>query len=111
MAGTGVLDSLTQQIGEDAYWGTIFVESDRVRFSLWQGSALMDLRELSMDTREFSVVEANSPLIFDLLDEIRRTAANTFPAIWLTDNLPAPIAQGLSQQLGVPVRPCVVGPR
>ncbi len=110
MAGTGVLDSLVQQIGDDSYWGTVFVEAERVRFSLWQANELIELREVSMDTTDFANADPDSPYIFDLVDEIRRTSKSTIPALWLTHNMPDAISEGLAQQLGVPVRPCLTGP-
>src|SRR5690606_9420994 len=70
MAGTGVLDSLVQQIGADAYWGTIFVEPGRLRISLWQGSKLLELRETHIDTSEFAVTTSDSIIVEDVLEEL-----------------------------------------
>ncbi len=109
MAGTGVLDSLVEQIGPENTWGTVFIEPERVRFSLWKGNSLIDLREVSMDTTEFAYAGPDAPFVYDLVDEIRRTTKNLVPSLWLTQDLPENIGQKLSEQLGVPVRPCVLG--
>ncbi len=110
MAGTGVLDSLLDQIGEDATWGTLFVSMERVHFSLWQGNSLSEFREVQMDTTGFSTADANSTYLLDMMDEIRRTCKNLMPAIWFTHNMPDMMSQILSERLGVPVRPCSINP-
>ncbi len=109
MAVTGVLDSLVQQIGTDAHWGAIFVESTRVRLAIWQGNGIVELRETHMPTAEFSHVTSDSIVLEDLMEEIRRTTKNVQPLIWLTHHMPEPMCRLLGERLGVPVRPCLLG--
>jgi hypothetical protein len=110
MAGSAVLDSLVQQIGPNAFWGTIFVESERIRLALWQGNNLIELREVQMDTRDFALADPGSLAANDLFDEISRTAKTNLPSIWLTYKMPLEMDSLLSQRLNVPVRPCLIGP-
>lgn len=109
MAGTGILDSLVQQIGLEAYWGVIFVEPTRMRLSIWQGNRLVELREFQMTTHEFNYATPESLVVEDTLEEIRRTSKNTQPSVWLTHNMPADMEQILSQRLQCPVRPALLG--
>lgn len=109
MAGTGVLDSLVQQVGTDAHWGMILADPSRIRFSLWQCDKLLEFRELSMDTRNFANA-ANDPIVVeDLLEEIRRTTKTLQPVLWMTHNIPASLEEALSRHLGCPVRMAPVG--
>ena len=109
MAATGVLDSLVQQIGATGYWGVIFVEPDRVRISLWQGNQLLEFRETNMSTDQFATVTADSIVLEDILEEVRRSTKMFQPSIWLTHNMPQPLEQLLTERLGVPVRACPLG--
>lgn len=109
MAGTGVLDSLVQQVGADAHWGMILADPSRIRFSLWQCDKLLEFRELSMDTRNFGNA-ANDPVVVeDLLEEIRRTTKTLQPVLWMTDNIPPQLEEVLSGHLGCPVRTAPIG--
>lgn len=109
MAGTGVLDGLVQQIGTDAYWGLIFVEQTRVRLSIWQCDQLVELRETSMDTRDFASATADSITVEDLLEEIRRTTKAVQPTIWLSYDLPPAMQQVLSERMGSPIYTAPLG--
>lgn len=110
MAGSAVLDSLVQQIGASAYWGTIIVEAERVRLALWQGNTLMELREVQMDTREFALADPNTVSANDLFDEIQRTVKTNAPSIWLTYKMPPDMDNVLAQRFNVPVRGALIGP-
>lgn len=110
MAGSLVLDSLVQQIGPTAYWGVIFVERDRVRLSIWQGNSLIELREVQMDTRDLAHANPDNFSVTDLMEEINRTSKSATPSIWLTYNMPGEMDQVLTDKLGIPVRPCFIGP-
>ncbi|MBX2860160.1 MAG: pilus assembly protein PilM [Vampirovibrio sp.] len=110
MAGSGVLDNLVQQIGPDAIWGTLFVEEDRIRFFIWSGSNLLELREVHMETRELEMAGQASPAISELAEEIQRTTKTYKPAVWLTERLTPAANQALSEQLMTPFTPCLVGP-
>lgn len=109
MAGTGVLDSLVQQIGVDSQWGVIFVEPERVRISLWQGSALLEMRETHMNTQEFDTATDNSIVVDDLVEEIRRSCKNLSPVIWLTYQMAESMRHFLAQRLELPFTPCMLG--
>ena len=108
MAVTGVLDSLIAQIGEKGYWGTIFVESNRLRLSIWCGNEIVDLRETHMNTADFHHATHDSIVVEDVMEEIRRSTKNVQPVIWLTHQMPDVMAQVLSERLNVPVRPCMM---
>jgi Tfp pilus assembly PilM family ATPase len=110
MAGTGVLDSLVQQIGPDNYWGGIFVEPDRVRITLWKANEIQELREIHIDTRGYATAGETSFQIEDLFQEIRRTCKDRLPAIWMTHRLPPAFQQMLMQKLGVPFKECFLSP-
>lgn len=109
MAASGVLDSLLDQIGDNSVWGIIFSDPGRVRFALWQGQELLELRETSMDTSAFNDPESNPFLVEDMLEEARRTTKNWQPAIWLHENLPYAVSNGMETGLGIPVRPSPKG--
>ncbi len=110
MAGTGVLESLVQQMGADKPWGFLYVGMNRVMISLWKGNNLLELREVNIDTHALLQAGPSSPYVTDLVDEIRRTASMHDPGIWLTHNLGGDLVQGLNEQLQLPVRPCLWGP-
>lgn len=109
MAGTGVLDGLIQQVGTDSVWGVLFVEPSRVRFSLWQGDRLLEMRETAMDTRGFAHATVDDMVVEDLLEEIRRTAKNLQPVLWLTHNMPPALEQTLASRAGCPFRAAPLG--
>ncbi len=109
MAGTGVLDSLVQQVGTDAHWGMILADPTHVRFSLWQCDQLLEFRELAMDTRNFATGASDTMLVEDLLEEIRRTTKTLQPVLWMTQNIPAPLCDALSGHLECPVRSVPLG--
>lgn len=109
MAGTGVLDSLVQQVGTDAQWGMILADPSRIRFSLWQCDKLLEFRELSMDTRNFANAVNDPIVVEDLLEEIRRTTKTMQPVLWMTDNIPPKLEEVLSSHLGCPVRSAPIG--
>ncbi len=109
MAGTGVLDSLVQQVGTEAHWGMILAESARIRFSLWQCDRLLEFRELAMDTRNFAEAVNDPIVVEDLLEEIRRTTKSMQPVLWLTQNIPPQMEEVLASRLDCPVRTAPLG--
>jgi len=110
MAGSGVLDSLVTQIGETAFWGTVFMGPEHTHCSLWQGSNLIEFREINLNTQGLETESMHSPIVEDLLDELKRTISSHSPAIWLTHQVPD-VAMGAIQQLfKIPVRQCLLGP-
>ncbi len=109
MAGTGVLDSLVQQVGTDAHWGMILADPTHVRFSLWQCDQLLEFRELAMDTRHFASGASDPMLVEDLLEEIRRTTKTLQPVLWMTQNIPAQLCEALAGHLECPVRSAPLG--
>jgi Tfp pilus assembly PilM family ATPase len=109
MAGTGILENLTQQIGTESNWGVIFVENGRVRFMLWRQNRILELRELTMDTEEFFKPTPSTVVVEDLLEEIKRTSKKNNPAVWLTDNMPSTMQNYLAQTLECPISPIPQG--
>lgn len=110
MAATGVLDSLAQQIGPEAYWGVIFSEPSRLRISLWQGNQLIECRETLMDTVELSTAAEGSIAVDDLMEEIRRSCKNIQPTMWFAHQIPTHLQALIANRQGVPVSPCQLGP-
>ncbi len=109
LAGTGVLDGMVQQIGPDSYWGLILVEPLRVRFSVWQCNRLIDLRETAIETANFSQAGADSILLEDMVEEIRRTTKNIQPSLWLTHEMPSGMMDLLTERFSIPFRPAPIG--
>jgi hypothetical protein len=112
MAGTGVLDSMAQQLGADVVWGSVFASSDRLRFLVWRGNTLLELREVQIPSDLLRNAQPDALVIEDVLDETRRTVqvCGAAPQIWLTHNLPTVINEVLMEQLQVPVKPCLISP-
>lgn len=110
MAGAGVLDSLVQQIGPEAYWAMLFVEAERVRISIWQANRLLELREVQMETTGFAQAGSGSVLVDEVVEEVRRTARNRAPVILLTHRLSGAMPALLEEMLGIPVRPATLPP-
>jgi Tfp pilus assembly PilM family ATPase len=110
MGGTGVLDSLAQQIGAEAKWGVLFVEPERIRLTIWQGNNLIDLREVNMDTRSLQDVSSRSSVLDEIVEELDRSAKRFEPIIWLTHKLSDICNQDVASRLGVPVRSCLISP-
>lgn len=113
MAATGVLDGLMAQIGPDSLWGGLFLAHDRARFYLFKGNALLDLRELQMNTSSLmDDAQLDSVAVEDLALEINRTIQpfDSKPAFWFGLNVGASAIEQLSQLLAVPFNSCFVPP-
>ncbi|MEB3287169.1 MAG: hypothetical protein VKJ04_06665 [Vampirovibrionales bacterium] len=104
MAGTGLLDSLVEQIGPEQFWGSIFVEPERVRISLWQASNLVEFRETNINTADFELASVDSLTVSDMVEEIRRTTKLAMPRVWLTYGMHANMQYILSDLLATPVK-------
>jgi len=110
LGASGILDGLIHEIGSDAFWGSVFVEHSRVRFMIWQGNRLIELRETAMEIPAVSHDSgADFFIIEDLLEEIRRTTKNTIPSVWVTHDLPDVLRKSLSERLGCPFFPTMLG--
>lgn len=109
MAGSGVLDSLVQQIGSEANWGITLVEDGRVRFMVWRVDQLLELRELTMDTQAFASATPAAAIVDDLAEEMQRTSKKNKPTIWLTYNMPEAMQNCLANKIDVPVTPVPMG--
>lgn len=112
MAGTGVLDNLIQQLGNDPVWGSLFASNDRLRYLVWKGNQLVEMREVQMPTNFDGLGNADSYLLEDLIEETSRTVktSRVEPKIWLTHHLPEAIQQAMSNEFGIPVRACLAAP-
>jgi hypothetical protein len=110
LGASGILDGLIHEIGSDAYWGSVFVEHSRVRFMIWQANRLIELRETAMEIPAISNDgSADFFIVEDLLEEIRRTTKNTIPSVWVTHDLPDVLRKSLSERLGCPFFPTMLG--
>lgn len=88
-------------------WGTMMHDFDRLRFMVWQGSDLVDIREITMSGQLLASSERNDVILNDLVTELRRTI-NTVkplaPKFWYTYRLSFVLLQHLQHQLGVNFR-------
>lgn len=113
MAGSGVLDGLLQQAGENAYWGVLYRGLSHVWFVLWQGNTLVELREVNMQMAGLETAEPDiQAMIYgDLSDELIRTAKHVDSiAVWLTYGFSEQQNLILAEKAGQSVRQAFVGP-
>ena len=111
MAGSGVLDSLVEQLGQDASWGTLFAEGQKLRIFIWEGNTLKQLREVQLTGITGNQSGEQSYLVNDIDQEIRRTIQrDAMPSIWLTHNLSNTLMEKLATQLNTPVKACMLSP-
>lgn len=110
MAGSGVLDSLIQQIGETAVWGALFMSPERTHVTLWRANQLIEFREVNLTAMGLEHEPADSPIMEDLIEEVDRTVTVNKPVVWLTHQTPPNAAEAIGQHFNIPVRPCMLGP-
>jgi hypothetical protein len=88
-------------------WGTMMHDFDRLRFMVWQGANLVDIREITMSGQLLAGSEQDDVILNDLITELRRTI-NTVkpltPQFWYTHHLSFVLLQHLQHQLGVTFR-------
>ena len=106
--GTGVLEGIIEQVGHSNFvWGTILQEFDRLRFFLWRGGKIIEIREITMSGQLLDAAQEDSLILSDLITEVRRTvqAAKIDPPLfWLTSRLSYVVVQALQQTLNIPVQ-------
>lgn len=106
--GTGVLKGIVEQVGHANFlWGSIMQEFDRLRFFLWRGSKIIEIREVTMSGQLLDAAQEDSLILNDLITEVRRTiqaAKIEAPLFWLTSRLSFVVVQALQQVLQVPVQ-------
>lgn len=113
MAGTGVLDGLLQQAGADAHWGMVVRGGNHVWFVLWQGTQLIELREVNMQMEGLERAEPDiQAMIYgDLTDEMIRTAKHAPNlAVWLSYGFSESQNQIMTEKVGHVVRSAFLGP-
>jgi hypothetical protein len=88
-------------------WGTMMHDFDRLRFMVWHGANLVDIREITMSGQLLAGSEQDDLILNDLVTELRRTI-NTVkpltPQFWYTHRLSFVLLQHLQHQLGVTFR-------
>ncbi|MFM7468049.1 MAG: PilN domain-containing protein [Vampirovibrionales bacterium] len=111
MAVTGVLDALIQQLGTTMFWGSMYVSSDRVRLSVFQGSILMDFREVFIRSRypDGKPLEIND-ILEDFVDEVERTMRGRDIKIWFTEGASTDLNQKLKEHFSIVFKPCPLSP-
>jgi Fimbrial assembly protein (PilN) len=106
--GTGVLEGIIEQVGHGNFvWGSIMQEFDRLRFLLWRGNKIIEIREVTMSGQLLDAAQEDSLILADLITEVRRTvqaAKIDAPLFWLTSRLSFVVVQVLQQALQVPVQ-------
>lgn len=113
MAGSGVLDGLLQQAGQDAYWGVVYRGKSHVWFVLWQGNTLVELREVNMQMAglESAEPDVQAMIYGDLSDEMVRTAKHApSVAVWLTHGFNDQQNAILAEKTSLSVRSAFAGP-
>ena len=84
-------------------WGSILHEFDRLRFLIWQGKELIDIREVTMSEQMLANPNEQALVLSDLLMELKRTVANLKtiePQFWLTHHLNYVLLQHLQHETG-----------
>lgn len=106
--GTGVLEGIIEQVGHANFvWGSIMQEFDRLRFLLWRGNKIVEIREVTMSGQLLDAAQEESLILADLITEVKRTiqaAKIDAPLFWLTNRLSFVVVQVLAQALKVPVQ-------
>jgi hypothetical protein len=111
MAVTGVLDALIQQLGTTMFWGSMYVSSDRVRLSVFQGSILMDFREVFIRSRYPDGKHLGvDDMLEDFVDEVERTMRGRDIKIWFTEGASTDLNQKLKEHFSIVFKPCPLSP-
>ncbi|MEB3245923.1 MAG: hypothetical protein VKJ06_08075, partial [Vampirovibrionales bacterium] len=106
MAGTGVLDSLMSQLGEEGYWGAMFIEAEQIRFGIWQGNTLIEFRDSVMGLSGAETGGLSPIQIEDITQELIRMSTQTPARFWFVAGTTETSIEQLSQRSGLPMKAC-----
>jgi Tfp pilus assembly PilM family ATPase len=105
---TGMMETLAQHAETpDFCWGTMMHEFDRLRFMVWKGQQLVDIREITVSGQLLSNTEENAVVLSDLVMELKRTLMAVRPHVpqfWFSHRINYVLLQHLQQELGVTFR-------
>ncbi len=105
MVGTGLYDKIQAEIPEPHFcWGSMIQEFDRLRFLIWQGLDLVDIREITISGQMLSQTTDNAVVLSDLIMELNRTVQGVKPLeplFWMTHRLNYILLQHLQHETGV----------
>jgi hypothetical protein len=110
LAGTALIEEIQARKTEGlppVCWGTMMHDFDRLRFMVWQGQDLIDIREITMSGQLLSSTEQNDVILDDLVTELRRTITTVKPLVpefWYTHRLSFVLLQHLQHRLGATFR-------
>jgi Tfp pilus assembly PilM family ATPase len=105
MVGTGLYNKIQEQMPEPNFcWGSMIQEFDRLRFLIWQGLDLVDIREITISGQMLSQTTDNAVVLSDLVMELNRTVQGVKPLeplFWMTHRLNYILLQHLQHEIGV----------
>ena len=105
MIATGIMESITEEAKDPHFcWGSMIHEFDRLRFFIWRGSKLVDIREITLSGQVLSNVNEHSVVLDDLVTELNRTVVAVKPLeplFWFSHRLNYVLLQHLQHEIGV----------
>ena len=108
MIATGMVSNIAEQAEEPNFcWGSLMHEFDRLRFLIWRGTNLIDIREITLSGQVLSNANENPVILEDLVNELHRTVAANKPfepLFWFTQRLNYVLLQHLQHAIGVNFR-------
>ncbi|MCE2930431.1 MAG: hypothetical protein LW809_03460 [Vampirovibrionales bacterium] len=108
MIATGIMSSIAEQAEDTSFcWGSMMHEFDRLRFFIWRGRNLIDIREITLSGQVLANANENPVVLSDLVNELHRTvvAVKPFePLFWFAHRLNYVLLQHLQHEIGVNFR-------
>ncbi|MEB3206420.1 MAG: PilN domain-containing protein [Vampirovibrionales bacterium] len=105
LAGTGVLDSLVGQLGTEARWGALFLESGRARLSVWQGSSLIVIHQADLnDPLDKYGMMLNPMQLEDIAQALAAFMEQVLCDFWFVHGISEESIEMLSERLRLPMR-------
>jgi hypothetical protein len=108
MIATGIVSNIAEQAEDPNFcWGSLMHEFDRLRFLIWRGTNLIDIREITLSGQVLSNANENPVILEDLVNELHRTVAANKPfepLFWFTHRLNYVLLQHLQHAIGVNFR-------
>ncbi len=108
MIATGIMSSIAEEADDPNFcWGSMMHEFDRLRFFIWRGRNLIDIREITLSGQVLANANENPVVLEDLVNELHRTvvAVKPFePLFWFSHRLNYVLLQHLQQHIGVNFR-------
>jgi|GEM_PF-5145629 len=108
MLSTGMMDIIASHSETPEFcWGAMIHEFDRLRFMVWKGQHLVDIREITMSGQLLSNTDDNTVVLSDLVMELKRTIFSVKPNVpqfWFSHRISYVLLQHLQQELGVTFR-------